>query len=71
MSAQANTAPAAMPVVTMTADSDHTKPAMCRRRAPNTAAIANVWRARSDRYSEIRSSETANLKKVEMFHIGG
>ena len=33
--------------------------------------IAAVWRARSDRYSEIRTSETANLPKVEMSYIGG
>jgi cyclic pyranopterin phosphate synthase len=34
-------------------------------------AIATVWRARTDRYSEIRSAATAGLKKVEMSHIGG
>lgn len=33
--------------------------------------LGTVWRARDDRYSEIRSSETAGLKKVEMSHIGG
>jgi cyclic pyranopterin phosphate synthase len=33
--------------------------------------VANIWRARSDRYSEIRSSETRDVKRVEMFHIGG
>jgi cyclic pyranopterin phosphate synthase len=33
--------------------------------------IAAVWRARSDRYSEIRTAETANLPKVEMSYIGG
>jgi cyclic pyranopterin phosphate synthase len=33
--------------------------------------IAAVWRARDDRYSEIRTSETANLPKVEMSYIGG
>jgi cyclic pyranopterin phosphate synthase len=32
--------------------------------------VANIWRARSDRYSEIRASAGAT-KKVEMFHIGG
>ena len=36
-----------------------------------TAAIASVWRARDDRYSEIRSADTAGLKKVEMSRIGG
>ena len=34
-------------------------------------AIANVWRARTDRYSEVRSAATAGLRKVEMSHIGG
>jgi len=34
-------------------------------------AIANVWHARSDRYSEIRTAETARTAKVEMSYIGG
>jgi cyclic pyranopterin phosphate synthase len=33
--------------------------------------ISSIWGARTDRYSEIRSSETANLPKVEMSYIGG
>ncbi len=33
--------------------------------------IAGVWKRRDDRYSEIRTSETARLPKVEMSHIGG
>jgi cyclic pyranopterin phosphate synthase len=33
--------------------------------------LRNVWRKRSDRYSEERSSETAGLPKVEMSKIGG
>jgi cyclic pyranopterin phosphate synthase len=33
--------------------------------------IGDVWGARSDRYSEIRSSETVDLPKVEMSYIGG
>jgi cyclic pyranopterin phosphate synthase len=33
--------------------------------------IAAVWRGRSDRYSEIRTAETARLRKVEMSYIGG
>ena len=33
--------------------------------------IAGVWRARDDRYSELRTSLTPNLPKVEMSHIGG
>ena len=36
-----------------------------------SAAIARVWRARTDRYSEIRTDETAKLRKVEMSYIGG
>jgi cyclic pyranopterin phosphate synthase len=35
------------------------------------AAIMSVWAAREDRYSELRSSETAGLKKIEMSFIGG
>jgi cyclic pyranopterin phosphate synthase len=34
-------------------------------------AIARVWGKRVDRYSEIRSENTASLPKVEMSHIGG
>ena len=34
-------------------------------------AIAAVWRAREDRYSEIRTAETAARPKVEMSYIGG
>jgi len=34
-------------------------------------SIAAVWRARTDRYSEIRTSETAKIAKVEMSYIGG
>ena len=33
--------------------------------------IAAVWLAREDRYSEIRTAETAKAKKVEMSYIGG
>ena len=33
--------------------------------------IAAVWQQRSDRYSEIRTSQTSSLKKVEMSYIGG
>ena len=35
------------------------------------AAIAAVWGARDDRYSEIRSEETAKARKIEMSYIGG
>jgi cyclic pyranopterin phosphate synthase len=34
-------------------------------------SIAAVWRARSDRYSELRTAATAKLPKVEMSYIGG
>jgi cyclic pyranopterin phosphate synthase len=34
-------------------------------------AIARVWRARGDRYSELRTAETATRPKVEMSYIGG
>lgn len=35
------------------------------------AFLASVWRIRDDRYSELRTEETAALPKVEMSHIGG
>lgn len=35
------------------------------------ATLANVWQRRGDRYSEIRSSHTRDLKRVEMSYIGG
>jgi cyclic pyranopterin phosphate synthase len=34
-------------------------------------AVAGIWQARTDRYSEIRTAETAALAKVEMSFIGG
>jgi len=34
-------------------------------------SIANVWKKRSDHYSEVRSSKTDDLPKVEMSFIGG
>ena len=33
--------------------------------------VDGVWKGRTDRYSEIRSSETDGLPKVEMSYIGG
>jgi cyclic pyranopterin phosphate synthase len=36
-----------------------------------TAALRRIWGARTDRYSELRSAETAGLEKVEMSYIGG
>jgi cyclic pyranopterin phosphate synthase len=34
-------------------------------------SIRSVWHKRSDRYSELRTAETAALPKVEMSYIGG
>ncbi len=34
-------------------------------------AINAIWTKRADRYSEIRTAETAKLRKVEMSYIGG
>jgi cyclic pyranopterin phosphate synthase len=36
-----------------------------------SAVITDIWRARADRYSELRSAATADLPKVEMSYIGG
>jgi cyclic pyranopterin phosphate synthase len=36
-----------------------------------TSSIAGIWQGRADRYSEIRTSETAASRKVEMSFIGG
>ena len=33
--------------------------------------LRSVWHLRADRYSELRTAETAKLPKVEMSHIGG
>ena len=35
------------------------------------AAIGLIWNQRVDRYSEIRTEETARTKKIEMSYIGG
>jgi cyclic pyranopterin phosphate synthase len=34
-------------------------------------AISGVWSSRQDRYSEVRSEETVQLRKVEMSYVGG
>jgi cyclic pyranopterin phosphate synthase len=34
-------------------------------------ALADIWRARADRYSELRSAATSDLQRVEMSYIGG
>jgi cyclic pyranopterin phosphate synthase len=36
-----------------------------------SAQIARIWRTRTDRYSEIRTEDTAKQRKVEMSYIGG
>jgi GTP 3',8-cyclase len=36
-----------------------------------SSAVARIWQVRTDRYSEIRTSETAKLSKIEMSYIGG
>tara|TARA_A100001037_G_scaffold298083_1_gene321185 strand:- start:252 stop:1172 length:921 start_codon:yes stop_codon:yes gene_type:complete len=33
--------------------------------------IAQIWTEREDRYSELRTSQTDSLRKVEMYQIGG
>ncbi|HEX2468956.1 MAG TPA: GTP 3',8-cyclase MoaA [Candidatus Limnocylindrales bacterium] len=33
--------------------------------------LAQTWRARDDRYSELRAQSTSNLPKIEMFAMGG
>jgi cyclic pyranopterin phosphate synthase len=36
-----------------------------------TRAVTGIWQRRADRYSEIRTAETAKSRKVEMSFIGG
>ncbi|UCE31021.1 MAG: GTP 3',8-cyclase MoaA [Burkholderiales bacterium] len=36
-----------------------------------SGAIGLIWQRRGDRYSEIRSSQTVGLRKIEMSYIGG
>lgn len=35
------------------------------------AAIAGIWSGRADRYSELRSAQTTDLRRIEMSYIGG
>jgi cyclic pyranopterin phosphate synthase len=35
------------------------------------AAVSAIWQSRDDRYSEIRTAESAKARKVEMSFIGG
>lgn len=48
--------------------------ALLRSGAPDAElleAIAEVWAARTDRYSELRAENTIDLPKIEMSYIGG
>ena len=52
----------------------HDLRALLRSEAPDeelSETIGRIWTRRSDRYSELRSAETAGLPKVEMSYIGG
>ncbi len=40
-------------------------------RSELTKHISGIWRARKDRYSEERSSQTIRQRKIEMSYIGG
>src|SRR5216110_90109 len=56
------------------ADSGHDLKALLRAGASDEDLrneIAAVWQRRADRYSEIRTAETAKQRKVEMSYIGG
>jgi GTP 3',8-cyclase len=56
------------------AQAGHDLKALLRAGASDDALrneIAAVWQRRADRYSEIRTAETARNKKVEMSYIGG
>ncbi|HZE59779.1 MAG TPA: GTP 3',8-cyclase MoaA [Burkholderiales bacterium] len=56
------------------ADAGHDLKALLRAGASDEDLrneIAAVWQRRADRYSEIRTAETAKQRKVEMSYIGG
>ena len=60
------------------ANQGHDLRALLRSQAPHTdleSAIGHIWRGRTDRYSELRSSQEpdtgAGLRRVEMSYIGG
>ena len=42
-----------------------------RSDAEISAVIGRIWNDRTDRYSELRTAETASLPKIEMSYIGG
>ena len=52
----------------------HDLRALLRGRASDAdiqSAVAQLWQARDDRYSEIRTEATARERKIEMSYIGG
>jgi len=56
------------------ATTGHDLRALLRNGASDDAirdAVTGIWTKRGDRYSEIRSSNTARLEKIEMSYIGG
>ena len=56
------------------ATTGHDLRALLRSGAPDEEIVdlvKAVWSRRADRYSEIRSSQTAKLSKIEMSYIGG
>ena len=56
------------------AQSGHDLRALLRAGASDAeldGALALLWQQRDDRYSEIRSADTATLRRIEMSYIGG
>ena len=56
------------------AGSGHDLKSLLRGGASDAAIVdevAAIWSARSDRYSEVRTAQTARQRKVEMSYIGG
>jgi cyclic pyranopterin phosphate synthase len=56
------------------ATAGHDLRALLRSGATDTeiaAALTAIWEGRADRYSEVRSADTAGLPRVEMSYIGG
>jgi len=47
------------------------KPALALGEAALASAVAGLWTARGDRYSEIRGNPRAPRKHIEMYLIGG
>jgi cyclic pyranopterin phosphate synthase len=56
------------------ATSGHDLRSLLREGATDAAIVSRlraIWSRRSDRYSEIRTSQTVPLRKIEMSYIGG